>query len=129
MSKVDFYIWCEKHRAIIEEINSSGETPSIDRINSDGNYEISNLRIISLKENLSLTKKHTKPIVGVKDNLKIIIKGCWSKGLIKLGCDPSSVQKICKKIPGKGSYYLGWLWRYATREEINLLGKREMLYI
>ena len=53
----------------IKEMIESGKTPSVDRIDSGSNYEVGNIRIISLEENVSLgNKKGTamtcKPIVA-----------------------------------------------------------------
>ena len=55
-SKEDFIEWFisdknqDRYNAIIE----AGETPSIDRINSKGHYEITNCRIIPNKLNMAL---------------------------------------------------------------------------
>lgn len=46
--------------ADIKEIMSNGEKPSIDRVNPYGNYEVSNIQVVTLKENLkrsSITNK------------------------------------------------------------------------
>ena len=37
-------------------MNNSNETPSLDRIDPDGNYSLDNLRIISIKENITRSR-------------------------------------------------------------------------
>lgn len=44
----------QNFRDDIEELISKDEIPTVDRIDSSGNYELSNIRILSLKENIKL---------------------------------------------------------------------------
>lgn len=53
MSRAEFYSWIEEQREYLAGIYASGDYPSIDRVDSSGHYEISNIRIMPLKENLS----------------------------------------------------------------------------
>lgn len=51
ITRNEFFEWCDRNRDVYESIKRSGETPSIDRIDSTGHYELSNMRLISLREN------------------------------------------------------------------------------
>lgn len=53
MTKAEFYAWCASQAKIILKIYANGETPSIDRIDSNGHYIISNLRILTMKANVA----------------------------------------------------------------------------
>lgn len=48
MTKEEFYNWCDS----IWEIASKMNKPSIDRINSNGHYELSNIQILEHKDNV-----------------------------------------------------------------------------
>lgn len=54
MTKEEFYSWCKSQSDAIDAILDAGETPSIDRIDSDGHYALDNIRVISLRENCRL---------------------------------------------------------------------------
>ena len=58
ITKEEFYRWCEKQKEHILNLFKVGEKPTIDRINPDGHYELSNMRIISLTENIRANRKH-----------------------------------------------------------------------
>lgn len=53
MGRKEFYSWCETQWPTIEGFYLRNETPSLDRIDPKGHYEITNLRVISLKENVA----------------------------------------------------------------------------
>lgn len=116
LSKDEFYSFCDFNRRKIMGFYSAGETPSINRIDPNGHYELGNIEIISLRENLSLTRKpNRKPIIAINNETgeNIWLPGCWSKEAVAMGFDPSSIQKICKKTPGRGFSYKGYRFRYA----------------
>lgn len=50
----EFKDWFELRWGLFKEIESAGEVPSIDRINSNGNYEASNCRMIPNSLNSAL---------------------------------------------------------------------------
>ena len=49
-NKVEFELWCLSQAQHILNLINSGETPSIDRIDSTGHYSLENMRIISMTE-------------------------------------------------------------------------------
>jgi predicted nucleic acid-binding Zn-ribbon protein len=51
MTKDEFYQWCDLNSQAIQDLYANGKTPSIDRINSNGHYEITNLQILDDREN------------------------------------------------------------------------------
>ena len=53
ITKEEFYAWCESQRVLIESLNAKGLRPSLDRINSNGNYELNNIRIIPHRDNVN----------------------------------------------------------------------------
>lgn len=53
MHKEAFREWCRERRTMIEDMANAGHRPSIDRINSDGHYQIDNIRVLPLSENIS----------------------------------------------------------------------------
>lgn len=53
LSRVQYRDWCESQAGVIDLIIANGDTPSIDRIDPDGHYELGNIRVIPLKLNLS----------------------------------------------------------------------------
>jgi hypothetical protein len=61
----------------IKSLIDDGKTPSVDRINSNGNYDKDNIRIIDLSINSKLgvenaIKKTSKQIKSIKDNQVVI---------------------------------------------------------
>lgn len=51
ITRDEFIAWCDSNAELIEQLWSQGEVPSIDRIDPKGHYELSNMRIRSLREN------------------------------------------------------------------------------
>jgi len=60
MTRGDFCSWCEENKEIIMEMFAKGETPSIDRISPLGNYELSNIRVVTSSENSRLACKRVR---------------------------------------------------------------------
>lgn len=52
MTKEEFTSWMLLNYNTYNDLKEKGEIPSIDRINPNGDYEISNIQMISLHENL-----------------------------------------------------------------------------
>jgi len=93
----------------------SGKTPSVDRVDPYGHYELKNMQIIEWGSNSSKARKPRRKYIIATNNTtkeKYILPGCWSKEAIGMGFDPSSIQKICKKIKGKGYNYKGFSFEY-----------------
>ena len=104
--------------------NNPGVTPTIDRINEDGKYEIGNVQIIGMGEN---TKKYNRikghPNKGKfgKDNptskpVEACIDGEWVKFAAtreaerETGVWQTNISKVCQ---GKLKTAGGYRWRYA----------------
>lgn len=51
MEMEEYRLWCSGQAALIEQMYRDGLRPSIDRIDSKGNYAIANLRVLPLSEN------------------------------------------------------------------------------
>jgi len=51
VTRKQFVDWVTQNWAQVLEIRKTGEEASIDRIDSKGNYELENMRIISIREN------------------------------------------------------------------------------
>lgn len=51
MSREEYWIWVDSQALKILAMYANGETPSIDRINSDGHYSTDNLQILDMREN------------------------------------------------------------------------------
>lgn len=51
ITKEEFYKWCDSNSALILEIYAQAKTPSIDRIDPTGHYELSNIQILEFGEN------------------------------------------------------------------------------
>lgn len=56
ITKQQFYDWCDSQKQIIIDLYKKGDTPSVDRIDNNGHYEISNMQILPHKENVSKDK-------------------------------------------------------------------------
>lgn len=52
-----FNIWCEENRAMILSIEAGGDIASVDRIDDNEHYTLSNMRVIPLTENIELGVK------------------------------------------------------------------------
>jgi hypothetical protein len=53
MTREEFVAWAQPQEPIWRGIKESNDSPTIDRIDPDGHYEISNIQILSLRENSS----------------------------------------------------------------------------
>ncbi len=117
MSKNDFFEFCEKNKKIILHYYKVGETPSLDRIDNNGHYEIKNLQIISWSENSSKERNlYNKPVkaINLNTNEERVYRGFWTKEFIGDGFDPSTAQKVCKKKP-KYNQHKGWVFEYTEK--------------
>lgn len=102
MTLADFeYIWKRDKAHLMKK-------PSIDRINNDGNYELSNCRFIELKENVSRT--NNKTVLQFDLNKKFIKK--WKNPIEiekNLGFCRQAISQCCRNI-NKTSY--NFIWEY-----------------
>ena len=123
MTKKDFYEWCDTQRPFIWFLQSIGCTPSIDRIDSNGNYEIANIRILSVSENSkNKTKnwsKNSKPIIATKDGVEMYFRGAHSSECMDFfGRNRHrDIVRCLKKQPNKLGYIrtsvCGWSFKYV----------------
>lgn len=72
-SKSQFSQWVDSNWHIAQRLIDGGETPSIDRIDSNGHYAFGNIRIIARSENLRLgsainAEKSAKALYAIASN-------------------------------------------------------------
>lgn len=65
-SRIEFKEWCLKHENEILSLNR----PSIDRLDSNGNYSLENIQVIELSENIKKRRRHNAYLNGKKSNKK-----------------------------------------------------------
>lgn len=82
MSRKEFALWCRANHEVIAELFEAGEIPSIDRIDSDANYKLSNLRIISTAENARLGRERSNADRTAKREKQYPPKPCLVCGSI-----------------------------------------------
>lgn len=121
MSRLEFYDFCDLNKEVIMNFYSQGITPSINRIDSSGHYELNNIEIIPHSENAAMGKKYKKPIVGrnVHTGKLLFLDGSNSKKTNELGYDSSAIIRICKKRKNGGYSYKGYSWAYLEDYEKN----------
>ena len=61
ISKEAYYSWCAANWTKIDQLYKSGKVPSIDRVDTLGDYTLSNLQILDLTDNIMKDAKN-KPI-------------------------------------------------------------------
>lgn len=83
MSKDDFYNWCDNHAEEILYLYRDGKTPTVDRINSDGNYEIENIRVLD---------KDLNSLLGSKIGC-IISKKMFGKNIVRVDLNTGEKKK------------------------------------
>lgn len=105
-NKEDFYRWVESQFPHIRRMFLAGETPSLDRIDTDGHYELKNVRVLSLSENIlkgqttgwqrTSRKVHVIYPDGTKKNFSSVKAAARATGV--------NDSLICKHINGHCSY-------------------------
>ena len=63
IDKEEFHGWVEENWAEFDNLYKAGKTPSIDRINNSIGYELNNMSVIYLFENIS--KDRCKPVIAI----------------------------------------------------------------
>ena len=127
ITKEDFYTWCDLNKEIIMDFYKNKETPSIDRIDNDGNYELKNIRVISKSENTKLmlqdslvdvirrlSESKFKPIFlihpnGKEEKFKSIKAACKAYNL--------GHSHIGSVIKGKRTHHKGFKARLVKEEQ------------
>lgn len=113
LSKEELYKWIDDNWPVFLSIMESGEKPSIDRIDSDKNYELSNIQVIPLRKNskkagLKTGKDRSIPIIGtcVYSGKEIRFRSAYEaslNGFIQSG--------IWKALNGVMGSHKGYSWR------------------
>lgn len=115
--------FCKKNKELIQSLYSQGKTPSIDRIDSNNHYCLSNIRILELKENIKRTHDESRRgIYGVNiETLEEISFETFSEASIN-GFNKSSIHRAIKDT---NKIYKNFIWRYkdGTSESKNGLNK------
>lgn len=110
MTQKEFFAWCDTKKDIIEAIIKQGEIPSLDRIDDNDHYSVSNLRIISNRENIEqMLKLRRKPIYGfLKWDTTKTINFESSQAAQKNGFYGSN---ILQRLKNPWLTYKGYYWR------------------
>lgn len=66
MTKKEFFDWCESQSKLILRLYAEGKTPSIDRIDSSGNYEINNIQILDMQLNIAKRNQVSRDITDAQ---------------------------------------------------------------
>ena len=103
LSKNEYYLWCESNRLVIETIYSQGRTPSIDRINSDGHYEIGNIRIIPFE----LNNRRKVWVHGINPNTGETVEFDNILNADRFGFDNGHIYKV---LNGQRKTHKGFYW-------------------
>jgi len=118
ITKEQFWQWCEDNRNTILSYYRLNQTPSIDRIDSNGHYSIENIRIKSYDENrragiLNASHSLKKKVFGIniKDGSKIQFES-----LAKAEQYGFSRSKISRVALGKGRSHKGFRWTYEEKK-------------
>jgi hypothetical protein len=117
MTRTDYYSWCQNHREDILSLYNSNDTPSIDRINSDGHYSIDNIRVIPEPVNAgggreTIKEQYSKKVTGVSlagptvefDSLQDAERSGFGRRYIK-------------KSLAEGRSYKGYTWSLGEAEK------------
>jgi hypothetical protein len=73
---------------------SEGKKPSIDRIDPRGDYEVGNIRVIELRENLRISRKGNVPVKVTQPNGTEIIYASIKDTALSLGCNVKTVARL-----------------------------------
>ena len=93
MTREQFTSWVKSHWPLIQDLKDQGKTPSIDRIDSSQHYTISNIQIISLRQNC---------IKGAQEAARVLTKKF-----------PTRFCVICEKPIDRKQYSCGRLESWA----------------
>lgn len=107
LTKKDFNDWVDENWLEFELLYAQGKTPSIDRIDNTLGYNINNMRVVDLKENMA--KDRVKPIIGSS-----IITGEEKAypSAISATLDGFDNKLISRAIKTGGTHN-GFTWRFA----------------
>lgn len=63
LSRAEFEAFCDQNEGVILALWQEGETPTVDRIDSNGHYELENIRILSKRHNSFLAQERKQKAV------------------------------------------------------------------
>jgi hypothetical protein len=115
ITRDDFRSWCDSQRHVWEQLRRFNITPSIDRINSNGHYTISNIRIISNIENINRSLKQIAE--SRKKSIQAIHKHGYSTLSFSSMADANNRgfdRRIISSAIRTGYSYKGYHWRFLS---------------
>lgn len=109
VTREQFNAWCDTNRRKIEHLYSAGKTPSIDRKNPDGHYELSNMRIMERWKNVRGSRRNP-----IKSVIAVHLKSGRQMRFASLKAAAISVggasSNISNCTSGKIPSAYGWKW-------------------
>lgn len=103
LSREEFNAWFSRQHASILKLWEDGEKPSIDRIDPQGHYQLDNIQIISLRENMQKAKKARSIRIKEREPLKYCLSckermhkrptEAWYKFELKKVCSKTCLYK------------------------------------
>jgi len=89
--------------------------PSIDRINPDGNYEVSNCRFKEYEQNVKEHRVHIKPILQIDKKGNLLKE--WNS--LKQASDFYHIHStaITQNLQGRSKFCNGFIWKYKDGEK------------
>lgn len=107
ITKEDFDRWVDDNWEKFDALYKAGKTPSIDRISNSGNYEIENMDVVDLKENMA--KDRRKKVIGVHVISGEEIEFDSAKTASKHGFDQNLISRSARSEYSHKQYK----WRFA----------------
>lgn len=109
MTRDQWNRWCDENRAAIEHLCSQGLTPSVDRIDPDGAYEISNIRVEERWANVLRSRRNPpKPVEAIRGSERIRFESV-KEAATELGLRVSNISACCH---GRLARTGGWVFRF-----------------
>lgn len=107
MTKEEFYSWCDENREVILALWAAGQRPSVDRVDSSGDYTIKNIRVLSLQENM---RRKSHKTVTYKASCAMTGRTFIFKGHAELKNAGHIVPSVYRCLYGKKKTHHGLMW-------------------